>query len=172
MALHGHNFLREGSCSIVAVQHHGLTQALDSRGNVVSMELIGLWISLISLALGIVSAWQQIKSFLLWLLRFSGNAAKSWALKDQALNELYFTQPAALVAYLGKSAVSIFLLLLAIILVRPSTFQSLFGISDWLSKTIYLISPCLIGLILGSITNRCSEVLKLAAQRKHQQPAV
>ena len=28
MALHGHNFLRQGSCPIVAVQHHGLTQAL------------------------------------------------------------------------------------------------------------------------------------------------
>ena len=31
MALHGHNFSRYGPCSIVAVQHHGLTQALGGK---------------------------------------------------------------------------------------------------------------------------------------------
>jgi hypothetical protein len=136
-----------------------------------SSEALGLWISLISLILGVISAWQQIKSFLLKIARFGGNAAKSWLLKEQAVTELYLEQPAALVAYLGKSTVSFFLLFIALLLIRPIALQDLFGISADFARYMSLVPACLIGLLLGAIFNKCSDVVRLASQRKIQQPA-
>lgn len=141
---------------------------LANRSKDLSTEAIGLWISLISLALGIVSAWQQIKSFMFKVVRFGGGAAKSWLTKEQFMIELYLEQPAALVAYLGKSGVSIFLLLIALLFIRPSALQDLFGLSAGPAKYLSLIPACLIGLVLGAISSRCSDVVRLARKRKAQ----
>ena len=129
-----------------------------------SIETIGLVISIISLALGLLSSWQQIKSFLLRAIKCGSHAAKSWALKEQSLIKLYLDRPSALAAYLGKSAVSIFLLLIALLLMRPAALQYTFGLPSEFYKVLFLMPACLIGLILGSISSRCSDVIRLASR--------
>ena len=132
-----------------------------------STEAIGLAISLVSLALGILSAWQQIRSFLLRAAKFGSNAARSWALKESTLIDLYLERPSALVAYLGKSAVSIFLLFIALLFIRPAALQESLGLSAGLAKAFFLAPACVIGLVLGSISSRCSDVIRLASKRKN-----
>ena len=48
-----------------------------------SIETLGLVISLISLALGLLSSWQQIKTLVLRAAKFGGNAARSWVLRER-----------------------------------------------------------------------------------------
>ena len=136
-----------------------------------STETIGLWISLVSLALGVVSAWQQIKSFLTKVAKLGGSAAKTWISKERFAIEMYLEQPAALVAYLGKSGVSLFLLFVSMLFIRPTALRDLFGLSSTLAQSLSLVPACLIGLLLGAISSRCSDVVRLAAQRKTQRGA-
>lgn len=131
-----------------------------------SSDWISLTLSTLGLLLGFVSAYPQIKSFMLKATKIGGKAARSWAIKEQSLVELYLEQPAALVAYLGKSSVSIFLFIIALLFLRPLVIQELLGVPAGTSKFLSLIPACLIGLVLGAITSRCSDVLQLAWKRK------
>ncbi len=131
-----------------------------------SIETLGLVISLISLAVGLLSSWQQLKSLLLRAARFGGKTAKSWAQNEQGLVELYLDQPAALVAYLGKSCITVVLLVIALLFIRPGVLQESFGLSASLAKAVFLSPACLIGLVLGAISSRCSDVIRLARKRR------
>lgn len=130
------------------------------------IESLGLTISLISLALGLLSSWQQIKSLALRAAKFGGRTARSWAQKEQAVIELYLDQPAVIVAYLGRSSTTIFLLFVALLFIRPSALQDSFGLSAGLAKAVFLSPACLVGLVLGAISSRCSDVIRLARKRK------
>ncbi len=130
-----------------------------------SIETLGLAISLISLTLGLVSAWQQIKALILRAVRFGGDAAKSWAQREQSLIQMYLDRPSVLVAYLGKSGVSIFLLFIALLFIRPDGLQHTFGFPPSVAKTLFLAPACLIGLVLGAISSRCADVIRLASKR-------
>ena len=130
-----------------------------------SIETLGLVISLISLALGLLSSWQQLKPLLLRAARYGGAAAKSWAQNEQKRVELYLDQPAALVAYLGKSCITVFLLFIALLFIRPGVLQQSLGLSAALAEAIFLTPACAIGLVLGAISSRCSDIIRLARKR-------
>lgn len=131
-----------------------------------SIETLGLVISLISLAVGFLSSWQQLKSLLLRAARYGGKTAKSWAQNEQRQVELYLDQPAALVAYLGKSCITVFLLFIALIFIRPAVLQEYFALSAGLAKAVFLSPACVIGLVLGAISGRCSDIIRLARKRR------
>jgi hypothetical protein len=137
----------------------------------VSNDIISLVLSIAGLILGLISAWQQIKSLLLKVAKHGGNAAKSWVLKERSLVELYLDHPSTLVAYLGKSSVSLVLFFIALLFIRPASLQDVFGLSLAVSKALSLVPACLIGLVLGAISSRCSDVVLLAVARKGSQSA-
>ncbi|WP_159097513.1 hypothetical protein [Stenotrophomonas sp. SAU14A_NAIMI4_5] len=130
-----------------------------------SIETLSLVISLISLALGLLSSWQQLKPLLLRAARYGGTTAKSWAQNEQKRVELYLDQPAAFVAYLGKSCITLFLLLIALLLMRPGVLQQSLGLSAKLAEAVFLSPACAIGLVLGAISSRCSDIIRLARKR-------
>lgn len=135
-----------------------------------SIETLGLVISLISLAVGLLSSWQQLKPLLLRAARYGGETAKSWAQNEQRLVELYLDQPAALVAYLGKSCITVFLLFIGLLFIRPGVLQEHLGLSAGLAKVVFLSPACVIGLVLGAISSRCSDIIRLARKRRTVAP--
>lgn len=135
-----------------------------------SAEMVNLILSITGLLLGLISAWQAIKALVLKAAEHGSDAARSWATKEKSLVELYLESPATLVAYLGKSVVSLFLFSTALLFVRPGPLQDVFGLSAGLAKVLSFVPACLIGLVLGSISSRCSAVVQLASKRKAVQP--
>lgn len=131
-----------------------------------SIETLGLAISLISLGLGLLSSWQQLKFLVHRAAKFGGQTARLWNQKEQALVELYLENPAALVAYLGKSGITVFFLFIALIFIRPAILQTNLGLSAGLAQAIFLSPACLIGAVLGAISSRCSDVIRLASKRR------
>jgi len=130
-----------------------------------SAEIIGLFISVVSLALGVISAWPQIRSLLVNFVKFSSHKARSWSLRDRETTKIYLDQPSTFLAYLGKSAISLALLLVSLIFIKPSTILLLYDVSHSAAEYISSIPPCFIGLLLASVSNRCSDVLDLARNR-------
>lgn len=145
-----------------------LSSRLRQQGSRMSIETFGLTISLISLALGLLSSWQQLRSLLFRAAKFGGKTARAWAQKEQALVELYLDHPAVLVAYLGKSCITVFLLFIALLFIRPTILQNHLGLSAGLAQAIFLSPACLIGLVLGAISSRCSDVIQLARKQKEK----
>lgn len=122
-----------------------------------------LLLSLLGLGLGFISAYGQIKGFFQKLLRRSSASMAAWTKEQKERIDAMATHPSVLVAYLARSAMYIFTILFALIMITH-LLRNFGAVPTWLVKAISLTGGALIGLELGTLHPTVIKVSKRALQ--------
>lgn len=125
-------------------------------------DTFNLILGLVSLVLGFVSAYNQIKSFMIRLFRTSSEAARRWLKRDEERAALFLAYPSAFIGFVvNRVAFIVFLILISLYL--PAAFQlGVIPAPDWLATIAKLVPPTLAGLLLGTLTSVSGDLMKAA----------
>ena len=122
-----------------------------------------LLLSVLGLVLGFISAYGQIKGFFQKLLHRSSASIAAWTKEQNERIDAMATHPSALVAYLARSAMYIFTILFALIMITQLLLN--FGtLPTWIFKAISLTGGALVGMELGTLHPTVIKVSKRALQ--------